>query len=330
MEVKKRIAVVGLGSIGFRHSRLLNEREDVSVEFVEPNAETLAKAKKEIGDLPSHNSFEEMLATKPEMVLIATPHSMHCRQTVLALEAGIDVLCEKPMSDSLASAKEMKAAADRTGRVLDIGFTLHFDPKIRRLKELVDNGTLGTVLHAHTLVGTYLTLVLSGSRYQSRQEGALFFDYAHQPDLFYWMLGKKPTAVYASAVQGGDIELSSNPNIVLINCEYDSPLVTSVHLNYVQMPLRGYYEIVGDKAYAVLDAVTGTLAVGYREEDRMATETIGVERDDLYRDEHQAFLDAVAGKRKPETSADAGLVSTAICEAAMKSWQSHKRVGIEL
>ena len=82
MEIKKRIAIVGLGSIGYRHARLLNERNNISVEFVEPNHEALARAKKEIGDLPAHSCFEDMLKTKPEirkmtdMLLIILDHKL--------------------------------------------------------------------------------------------------------------------------------------------------------------------------------------------------------------------------------------------------------------
>ncbi|MCG2659079.1 MAG: Gfo/Idh/MocA family oxidoreductase [Kiritimatiellae bacterium] len=119
MAVKKRIAVVGLGSIGKRHARLLCERSDVCVELVEPNAETLAMVRNQLGDLPAYQSFEAMLETAPDIALIATPHNMHTAQVIQALEAGIHVLCEKPMSDNLADAVKMKEAADRSSKILN-------------------------------------------------------------------------------------------------------------------------------------------------------------------------------------------------------------------
>ena len=271
-----------------------------------------------------------MLKTKPEMVLIATPHTMHCCQTVKSLKAGIDVLCEKPMSHSVSSAVEMAAAAEESGKVLDIGFTMPFHPIILRLKEIISDGSLGTVLYANAKVGTYETLVNSKSHYQANQAGALVLDYAHQPDLFYWLLGKKPAFVYASALQGGDLELSSNPNVAVINCEYDCPLVTSVHLNYVQMPARQEYEIVGDKGWVIADIGKNCLTIGSRKNASTATETFTIERDDMYRAEHQAFLDAVERKRKPETSATDGLVSMAVCEAAVNSWKTHQRIEVKV
>ena len=330
MEMTRRIVIVGLGSIGRRHGRLLNERSDLSVESVEPNSESLALATKEVGDLPSHTSLHEALKTRPDMVLIATPHSMHAEQAISALQAGSHVFCEKPMSDNLADAIRMKEAAERSDKLLNIGFNLHFHPGLVLLKETIDSGVLGTVLHAHVRIGSYITLVNSLSRYQAVQQGALLLDYAHQPDILYWLLGKKPTALYACAFQAGDLELSSNPNVVVINCEYDGRLISSIHMNYAQMPQRHEYEIVGDKAWAVLDVEVGNMRVGKREDATTETKTFSTDRDDMYRAEHRAFLETVKGERHPETSAKDGLVSMAVCEAAMKSWKAHEPVKIQL
>ena len=329
MAVKTRAVVVGLGSIGRRNARLLKERGDIEVELVEPDAQALERARQELGDLACHDSFDRMLQTDPDIVLIATPHSLHADQTVQALQGGSHVLCEKPMSDSLEAARRMKQAADASGRVLGIGFMLHFHPGLMMLKEVVQEGTLGTILHAHARVGTYVTLVNSLSRYQATQEGALLFDYAHQPDILYWLLKKRPTAVYASGTEAGAMELSSNPNVVAMNFEYDGELISSIHLNYVQMPQRHEYELVGSLGWAVLDVDGGTLRIGRREDSSVTTRTFTVERDSLYRTEHTVFLEAVAGKRPPETSAEDGMVSTAICEAALRSWKERQRVEIE-
>jgi predicted dehydrogenase len=155
---KKRIVVVGLGSIGRRHARLLKERTDISVEFFEPNREALAGALRETGNIPVHDSLDAMLATRPYAVVIATPHALHAEHTIKAFKAGVNVFCEKPMSDSLSDARRMRDAADKTGKTLAIGFQLHFHPGLVRLKSLLQEQIIGNVLHAHVRVGTYVTL----------------------------------------------------------------------------------------------------------------------------------------------------------------------------
>jgi UDP-N-acetylglucosamine 3-dehydrogenase len=322
MNNKKRIVVVGLGSIGRRHARLLKERNDVAVELFELDTEAIAGALKEIGDIPVHNSFNGMLATRPYAVVIATPHKLHAEQTIRSLEAETHVFCEKPMSDNLCDAKRMQEAAEKAGKILAIGFQLHFHPGLMRLKSLLQEQIIGNVLHTHVRVGTYITLVNSKSRYQRRQHGALLFDYAHQPDILYWLLGDKPTAVYASAIEGGELEFSSNPNVVAITCEYNSLLLSTIHLNYVQMPERHEYEIIGDKGWIVLNCNESYLKIALAADGQIRTESFTVDRDALYRSEHTAFLDAAEGRRSPESSANDGLVSVAVCQAAFNSWKN--------
>ena len=260
---------------------------------------------------------------------ICTPTRLHAQQTIDALNSGMHVFCEKPMADSTVAARLMKHAAEAAPGILDIGFYLHFWDAMQSLKRRLTAGDLGQLLHAHARVGTYITLVNSTSRYQASNPGSLFFDYAHQPDLLYWLTGMCPRAVTANAFQAGALEFSSNPNVADIICEYDSPLITSIHLNYVQMPQRHYYELVGDEGWAVLDFEAQTMTLGNRASQSIETIAFPQERDDMFRAEHRAFFDAVSGRRPPETSATDGLVSTAICQAILESSRTGSKVMVE-
>ena len=329
MALRRRLVVVGLGSIGRRHARLLSQRPELQVEWCESEPAAVTAAEAELGrPVKIHSTFAAMIESRPELVVIATPHGEHLAQTSAALRAGAHVLCEKPMADTLAAATEMLQAERETGRVLTIGFQLHFNPGLRRLRELVTGGELGTVVHLHCRVGSYITLVNSRSRYQGRVEGALLMDYTHQPDLLYWMLNEAPTGVFASGGQGGVPELTSNPNFINLNCDYARPLIGTIHLNYLQMPERHEYEIVGDRGWAMFDLNTGRLRRGQRSDSREWIEEFGVDRDPVYAAEHQAFLEAVAGLRTSESPAREAMVSMQIIEAAMTSWRSGRRVAL--
>ena len=164
----------------------------VMVEFCEPSIDALNLARKEIGALRHFESYDEALATLPDIVWLATPTQFHSSQSIAALRAGCHVFCEKPMADTVKNALAMKHAANASGKVLNVGFMLHFMPAMQRLRELISDGSLGDILHIHARVGTYITLLNSLSRYQAANQGSLFLDYAHQPDLFFWLTGKVP------------------------------------------------------------------------------------------------------------------------------------------
>lgn len=329
MAIKYRIVIVGLGSIGLRHARLLGERNDVRVEILEVNPAVAAAAKETLGDVTNHASFDDMLATKPDIVWLATPTPLHAAQSIRALEAGIHVFCEKPMTATLEEARLVTSVVQKTGLAFGVGFILHFGKGMQLLKGLIDEGELGNVLHLHARVGTYITLVNSLSRYQASHPGSLFFDYSHQADLVYWLLNRRPESVYAPGFEGGKMEFSSNPNVADIILQYDAPLISHIHLNYIQMPQRHCYEVTGDEGWAVLDYEQGMLRVGHKKSQSVDTINFRQDRDDIFRAEHTAFLDTVAGLRTPETSATDGLVSTAICEAILKSWKNGKKIRIE-
>lgn len=328
----RQIVIAGLGSIGRRHARLLAARGDLELLAVEPDAGTLAAAARETKFAATSASLEEMLALQPELALVATPHHLHARQAILCLEAGCHVLCEKPMSDSLGDARRMQRAAEKNRRVLSVGFNLHFHPCLLRLREHIKSGQFGRMLHLEARVGTYGTLVNSASRYQANLPGALFWDYVHQPDVFYWLTGEAPRQVYALGRQVGDMELSASPNLVMVNFEYASGLLAHIHLNYIQDPLRHCYEVVGTDGWGYLEigAGEGILTVGQRAGSRQQTERIEFVRDAMYTREHDDFLATVGGSQPPESSGADGLVSMAVCTAAIKSWRQQRRIKVAL
>ena len=314
-----RILVVGCGSIGRRHASQLVRRNDCQLELCDPVADNLAKVIAEVGEVPTYRSFDEAIATRPELVIVATPHSMHAEQSIIAMRSGAHVLCEKPMSDSLVDAEAMIAAAKETDRILDIGFTMHFHPAVIKVKELIDEGRLGKVLHVHWHIGTFDTLANSVSRHQSEVFGALMMDYAHQPDLIYFWLGKTPTRVRSFGIQGGELPFTSNPNVMTLVLEYSEALLATINLNYVQRPQRAHCEIIGDQGWIYVDLQTNRLTIGNRESESVEELSFQIDRDAWFRAEHQAFFDATQGLRPPESPAWRAIHSMHVVEAAIKS-----------
>jgi predicted dehydrogenase len=99
-----------------------------------------------------------------------------------------------------------------------------------------------------------------------------------------------------------------------------------VHLNYIQSPQRHDYEVTGTRGWVKLDAEDGILNFGLADDPSVRREVLSQDRDDIYRAEHQAFLDRLAADQTQESPAAEALVSTAIYEAVMQastsgSWQ---------
>jgi phthalate 4,5-cis-dihydrodiol dehydrogenase len=95
--------------------------------------------------------LEAMLAEGAvDAVCIATPTELHAAQAIAALGAGKHVLLEKPMATSIADAQAIIAAAERAGKALIIGHSHSYDAPIARMREIVEQGTLGAARMANT------------------------------------------------------------------------------------------------------------------------------------------------------------------------------------
>ena len=324
--MSRHLVVVGLGSIGRRHARLLAERSDLQVEGCECAAGAQVKARAEMPGLVIHPNMEAALAARPDVVVIATPHDLHAAQSLAAMRAGSHVLCEKPLCVDRNQAAQMIACARDMNRHLGVGFQFHFHPGIMRLRELIRQGAIGEVVHVHGRIGSFITLRNSASRYQQTMKGALLLDYAHQPDLIFWLLGLLPAGVTLTGLEAPNLPLSSNPNVMALSLDYDRPLLATVHLNYLQMPQRHEWEIVGDRGWIVMDADRGTLRIGRRDSESESTETVAVDRDLTYRREHQAFIDCLDGLSGPESSGEAAARSVELFTMAMQSWDEQRRI----
>jgi len=141
-------AVIGLGWWGkelvrsAQDSKLIRFSRGVTLQ-----PEAAREFAKEAG-LSIGTSYEEVLADRSiDAVVLATPHSQHRRQVEAAAAASKHVFCEKPFALSLADAKEALAACRKAGVALGVGHNRRLWPSIRKIKELLDEGRFGTLMH---------------------------------------------------------------------------------------------------------------------------------------------------------------------------------------
>lgn len=153
---------------------------------------------------PIWTDLAECIAqTSPDLVIVCTPDDTHDDIVVAALEAGADVITEKPMVTTAAKIARIRAAEKRTGRRVDVSFNYRFAPAARKIRELIAEGAIGTV----TSVDFHWYLDTDhGADYFRRwhgfrdRSGSLFVHKAtHHFDLLNWYLGTDPVEVMAAA-----------------------------------------------------------------------------------------------------------------------------------
>jgi UDP-N-acetylglucosamine 3-dehydrogenase len=131
-----------------------------------------------------------------DAVVVCSENRKHVRDTVAALESGVHVLCEKPISTTIEDAVAMIRASEETGRQLGIAFPVRYLPAVKQAKEILRTGAIGRVLavngtnHGQIPDGWFLDPELAGG-------GAVMDHTVHVADALRWMLGIEAKNVYA-------------------------------------------------------------------------------------------------------------------------------------
>ena len=204
MEKIIRIAVVGCGGIANgKHMPSLKRLPGVEmVAFCDIIPERAEKARKDFGtpDARVYTDYKEMLAKEADVdaVHVCTPNRSHSFITIDALEAGKNVMCEKPMAKTSAEAAAMCEAAKRTGKKLTIGYQNRFRKETQYLHQLCEDGELGEIYFAKAHAVRRRAVPNWGVFLNEEEQGGgpLIDIGTHALDLTLWMMNNyKPLYV---------------------------------------------------------------------------------------------------------------------------------------
>jgi len=201
---KIRVGVIGLGSIF--HRVMKGFRNSIHCELFAVAARDIGRAREaaeRYGAARFFGSYEE-LARCPEvdLVYIATPNNLHCAHTLMCLENGKHVICEKPFAMNDSEAKKMIVAAREKGLFLMEAMWSRFMPAIRCLEEKRRSGELGAIRHV-TADFSYAAAYDPASRiYDPALGGGAMMDVGIYPlSMCAMLLGDSPVNVQTSCIK---------------------------------------------------------------------------------------------------------------------------------
>lgn len=208
---KLKGAVIGSGGLGKLHLANLLKMDDVQVSAVcTPAKEQFSKmistnlGTSSVMDMSGVRIYADecqmLEAEQLDFVVVALPTFMHASATVMALEKGVNVLCEKPMARSLEQCRTMVEAAQRSGKLLTIGQCIRFDFAYERIKEAYDTGKYGKLLRLEMSRNSFRPLWGYNNWFMDFEKsgGAAIDMHVHDVDFIQYLLGK-PEAVRSEA-----------------------------------------------------------------------------------------------------------------------------------
>lgn len=219
MTPKKRYALVGTGSRSRMYrDALLNTYSDTSelVAICDSNPVRMAVWQADLGlTLPAYPpaGFEEMLGRhRIDAVIVTTIDRTHHDYICRAMDAGCDVITEKPLTVDAAKCRQILDTQNRTGKKLTVTFNYRYAPRNSKVKELLQSGIIGTVTSVHF---EWMLDTQHGADYfrrwhrDKRNSGGLMVHKStHHFDLVNWWLSSRPETVMAM----GDLRFYGREN----------------------------------------------------------------------------------------------------------------------
>ncbi len=322
---KVRIGIVGCGQIGRWHLDAYVKNPDCEVVALADTNFQRAEAFAQEVNARAYRSHEEMIENeKLDGASICTVPSTHKEIALDLLDAGVNVLCEKPCAISITQAEGMFRRAQERNLLLLTAFKFRFHDEVLKAKELIEKGSLGKILNFRVMFGGYSDM--RGTWYAQREfsgGGVIMDNGPHAVDLIHYLFGEIEN-LEGEMVRHQRLEVEDTAKITV---RLRNGIVGTVDLSWsFAVPAQTYLEIYGENGAALLD----TEGINYRFKtwDKWRRVPNGVNTKEAFARQVAHFVNAVRGRPHMILSNGEGLKSQIVIEAAYESVRQANRLNL--
>jgi predicted dehydrogenase len=330
-----RILIVGLGSIGSRHLRLARE--------LLPNADIGVMRHQECVSIPEQanacfSSLSKAIDFAPEIAIIASPATFHLSAAQGLAMAGVDMLIEKPLAASSDGAIHLIDTCRARGSVLLVGYNLRYLPSLRRFRDLIHEGSIGTVVSVRCEIGQYLPSWRPEADYRqgvsAKRElgGGALLELSHELDYLRWIFGDIDwVQAYVGRQSSLEIDVEDTAHLILgfASGADGGRLVGTVNMDFVRHDATRFCAAIGETGTLRWNGITGAVEfLGADTKDWREVYRHRHQRDDSYRAEWLHFLDCAERRATPLVTGADGLAVLRVIDAARLASESGGRVGV--
>jgi predicted dehydrogenase len=258
-----KVAVVGAGSMGMNHLRVLKdfpEDQATLVGVAEPMEAPRARAMARF-QIPGWADYHEMLtALKPDILAVVVPTHLHYEIAASALDAGIHVLVEKPIASTIEQAEALIDLAKVRGVTLAVGHVERFNPAVIELKKHLAAGKLGRIFYLHARrLGPFPPRI--------RDVGVILDLATHDMDVMRYLCGAEVEHLFAETQQRVH---QTNEDLVLGLVRFSNGSVGMLDVNWLTPTKVRELTVTGERGMYQVNYLTQDLY--FFENDYTATE----------------------------------------------------------
>lgn len=327
---KIKTAVIGTGSMGRNHARILSEVSDLVGIY-----DMDRKIAKEVADrysVESYPDIEELIKRSgAQAVSIATPTTHHAKSSITCLRSGIHVLVEKPIAEDRSSAEKMIEEARKAGVVLSVGMVERHNPIVKFTKEMIEKGIIGQIV-------TIGTKRLSTLPPRIKDVGVITDIGVHDMDVMRYISGSEARTVYAL---GGKVKTDNFEDHATFLVRFANGIEGVGEVSWLSPMKVRKMTISGSNAIAEMDYIDQELLVSsstfgvidpnnlWKIPQKYDIRRMRVQNEEPLRREIWDFLESVRDGKEPLVGGNDGLKALLIAKAAELSIETGKVVTVE-
>jgi UDP-2-acetamido-3-amino-2,3-dideoxy-glucuronate N-acetyltransferase len=323
---KLKIAVLGCGYWGKNLVRNFSEL-DVLSSVCDANQESAAQASQTYG-VPAL-SFENILSSDVDAVVIAAPAVHHYELAQKALKAGKHVFVEKPLALKIEEAQNLCELSLKQQRTLMVGHLLQYHPAFLELKQLIAKGTLGRLQY---LYSNRLNLG------KFRNEENILWSFApHDISMILGLVGELPESVYATGVCHLNNKIH---DVTTTHLSFKNGIQAHIFVSWLHPYKEQKLVVVGDRGMAVFDDGLEwgeklklyphqvTWKDGLPQAEKADGIHVPIEVSEPLKLECKHFIDCITQNQKPRTDGHEGLQVLQVLDAAQRSLHTHANISL--
>jgi predicted dehydrogenase len=330
MSTPRKALVVGSGSIARRH--LANFRRLL------PNTEVgcASASGRELADgetvattqLPS---LAAALAWAPDLAVVASPAPLHLDHACLLLEAGVPVLIEKPLSDSMERVHRAAPLLARYRARIEVAYNLRFLSSAQQMKALIDAGRVGRILGLRVEAGQYLPDWRPQSDYRRQVSanqslgGGVLLELSHELDYLTWLFGRFDR-VFCIAANSRQLEIDVEDHADILLSR--DGLTAQVHLDFLQRRASRGCKVIGATGTLHWDLIANRITLCDPVGEEVLFSDPSVDRNDMYVEQLRGFIEVAAGRAAPRITLDDGLAVLGMIDAMRESAATGRQVAL--
>jgi predicted dehydrogenase len=303
-----RVGVIGVGHLGYHHARIYASLPDASLAGVVDTDPDRGRKASDDFRVPWFRTVPKMVAAGVHAVSVAVPTTAHCAITLELLNAGIDVLVEKPIAANAGEGREMVSAAARNGRILQVGHIERFNGAVMALAETVKEPRF---IECHRL-----------SPYPSRgQDVSVVLDLMiHDLDIVLALARQEVTSIDAVGVP----VFSPSEDIANARLRFSSGCVANLTCSRVAPERMRKIRVFEMDAYLSTDYTEqevlryrkkpGPVPPGVSPMEHILIDALPVKRDEPLKLELESFIRCVRDRARPVVAGEDGLAALELAE----------------